>query len=489
MSGENVASSVISSMGRGSGIDFLKLARDLTDAEKAPREARLTSAKEASEAKISGLAVLKYNVQQLIDHFNKLHDASELATPTATSSDTTKVSVTATNGSALAGISDISVTTLAAAQRNKSNQYSSTTQSLNGGSAFTLTITPGTGSATNVTVSAGSDTPAGIVSAINKANAGVTATLLAEDASSSNYRIVLTGATGAANTFAVSSTLADSDLGFHDTGNGNTTDNAGIKSIQNPANASLTYNGISITRSTNSINDVISGVTLSLNGTHTGGATTSINVVSDKSTLKTQLKDLVTIYNDVQYAISELSDPDSEEEEVGGSLAKDYAVIRAVRDAIYDAVTADSSTPSGDITALRDIGVTLTRTGELSFDEATYDEVAASSFSDISIMLSAGTTNQSRYDGQSQGLAVDAIEELETLTDSVSGIFVKRTQSAAAAVLRYESDLDALELRYEAIYQRYVDQFTVMESLVNSLNSTRESMSTTWENMSNFGNK
>jgi len=39
----------------------------------------------------------------------------------------------------------------------------------------------------------------------------------------------------------------------------------------------------------------------------------------------------------------------------------------------------------------------------------------------------------------------------------------------------------------EAVYQRYLQQFTVMESLVNTLNSTRESMTTTWENMANFG--
>ena len=39
----------------------------------------------------------------------------------------------------------------------------------------------------------------------------------------------------------------------------------------------------------------------------------------------------------------------------------------------------------------------------------------------------------------------------------------------------------------EAVYNRYLRQFTVMESLVNTLNSTRESMSTTWENMGNFG--
>ena len=127
------------------------------------------------------------------------------------------------------------------------------------------------------------------------------------------------------------------------------------------------------------------------------------------------------------------------------------------------------------------------REGELIFTEATYDSVAASSFDDISTMLSAGTNNQSRYDGQSQGLATDAVIKLETLTDSISGIFVTRTASAQTAIKRYEADLTTLETRMEAVYQRYLQQFTVMESLVNTLNSTRESMTTTWENMANFG--
>ena len=62
-----------------------------------------------------------------------------------------------------------------------------------------------------------------------------------------------------------------------------------------------------------------------------------------------------------------------------------------------------------------------------------------------------------------------------------------RTSSAQTAINRYEADLAALETRMEAVYERYLKQFTVMESLVNTLNSTRESMATTWENMANFG--
>jgi flagellar capping protein FliD len=41
----------------------------------------------------------------------------------------------------------------------------------------------------------------------------------------------------------------------------------------------------------------------------------------------------------------------------------------------------------------------------------------------------------------------------------------------------------------EAVYERYLAQFTVMETLVNQLNSTRESLTDTWANMGNFNKK
>ena len=60
-----------------------------------------------------------------------------------------------------------------------SNTFSSATQSLNAGSTFNITVTPVGGSATTVTVAAGSDTPQGIVTAINTIT-GVEAVLLSE---------------------------------------------------------------------------------------------------------------------------------------------------------------------------------------------------------------------------------------------------------------------------------------------------------------------
>ena len=76
-------SSVMQTLGGGSGIDIVKLKCDLTDVEKLPAEENYCL-QGAAEAKISALAVLKFNVQSLIEQFEKLNDASELATPTAT---------------------------------------------------------------------------------------------------------------------------------------------------------------------------------------------------------------------------------------------------------------------------------------------------------------------------------------------------------------------------------------------------------------------
>ena len=457
MATSDVASSVLLNMGNGSGIDIIKLARDLADVEVMPQQDRVTRAKTDTEAAISAYAVLKYNVELLTEQFNGLNDAQELATPVAVSSNTSAISIGSTQGSAVSGSHQIDVTQLAASQRNRSSEYTSSTETLNSGSAFDITVTSN-GSTQTISVDAGDDTPAGVVAAINASGTGFTATLIDTDTAGTNYRIVLQGPSGEDNAFTVSSTP---DLGFHTAGN----------QLQSAANALLKVDGMSIERTSNTISDAISGVTLNLNAVASG---TSLQVTNDTTTLKEKLKELVATYNVVQVVLNELSDPDSTEEEVGGALSNDMAFVRSVRDAIYAAVTTDSSTPSGDVSALRDLGIELTKTGSLSFNEATYDEVVLNNFSDVVTMLSAGTTNQSAYDGADQGLAFDSMEVINGLMDSIDGIFAIREDTATQQLKTYEDRLLAIELRMEKVYQSYLKQFSVMEDLVNTLNNTRD---------------
>lgn len=470
MTTTDVGSSVLLSMGNGSGIDILKLARDLTDAEQLPQQNRIETSQGKTEAAISSYAILKYNVELLKDQFNGLNDAQELATPVATSNNTSAVSVSGTLGSALSGSHEIDVTQLAAAQRNKSSEFSASTQSLNAGSGFDISVVSD-GTTHTISIEDGLDTPSGIAAAINASGTGFTATLVDTDTDGVNYRLVIQGPSGEDNAFTVSSTPS---LGFHDSGNQLTT----------AANAQFTIDGIDIERASNTVSDAISGITLNLNAVASGVA---LQVVSDTSTLKTKLQDLVSVYNDMQIALTELGDPDSDEEEVGGALSNDLSLLRTVRDTMYDAISAVSSTPSGDVSSLTDLGIELTKTGTLSFNESTYDAVALDNFSDIVTMLSAGTTNQSAYSADDQGLAFDATEKLDTLMDAYDGIFVIRESSAADKLTDYEDRLSKIEMRMEMVYQSYVRQFSAMETLINSLNGTREYVKGQLESIANIG--
>ncbi|MDA9281549.1 flagellar filament capping protein FliD [Pseudomonadales bacterium] len=470
MTTTDVGSSVLLSMGNGSGIDILKLARDLTNAEQLPQENRIETAQGKTEAAISSYAILKFNVELLKEQFNGLNDAQELATPVATSNNTSVVSVSATLGSALSGSHEIDVTQLAAAQRNKSSEFSASSQSLNAGSGFDISVVSD-GTTHTISIEDGLDTPSGIAAAINASGTGFTATLVDTDTDGVNYRLVIQGPSGEDNAFTVSSTPS---LGFHDSGNQLTT----------AANAQFTIDGIDIERASNTVSDAISGITLNLNAVASGVA---LQVVSDTSTLKTKLQDLVSVYNDMQIALTELGDPDSDEEEVGGALSNDLSLLRAVRDTIYDAISTASSTPSGDVNSLTDLGIELTRTGTLSFNESTYDAVALDNFSDIVTMLSAGTTNQSAYSSDEQGLAFDSMETLDTLMDAYDGIFVIRESSAADKLTDYEDRLAKIEMRMEMVYQSYVRQFSAMETLINTLNGTREYVKGQLESIANIG--
>jgi len=471
---ENVASSVITSLGGGSGIDFIQLARDLTDAEKAPQESRLIQAKEQSEAKISAVAVLKYNVDLFIDTLNTLNDASEISVASASSSDLSTVAVETTDGTAVAGSYQISTDTLASSQRNVSQADGiGAESSINGGDAFTIRFVDDGGSVVEVSIDEGQDSLSEIADAINTSGSGYRASAIATGVNGGNVKLTLEGQTGSAKGFSVSA-VSDSDQGAIDFFS-----NTNANEVQSATNATFSVNGVEVSRESNQVDDVIAGVSFSL---ESQGAST-LKVAVDHSTLKSKLSALVQAYNDVQLAVKELGDPESQEEIVGGALARDKSLLRSVKDALYDAVTSASSVTSGSIEALRDVGVSLTKTGDLSFDEAKFDTVAQESFDDIVTMMSAGTNDQSQWDPRPQGLAFDAIERLDVLTDSIDGLFINKAEIEESKLEDYEQELADLEASMERVYQRYVEQFSIMESLVSSLNSTRESMSTTWENM------
>ncbi len=336
----SAAATAIKSLGSGSGIDIKSLASSLVEAESGPRKAVIDGRITKSQATISGYAALSYVLSQLQKAFADLKDKSDFAASAVTNSQPSAISVSA-GASALAGNHSVTVTSLAMAQRNISAVgYASSSTSLNtdpitlisspitltlGGAAFPAIPPP--------TISVTIDTPAGVVAAINAAGQGLSAQLINTGDADLPYKIMVTGATGLAKAFTLSSSAAGLNLGT---------------TLQAASNAALNVNGVAITSASNSVTDAIAGSTLNLLAATSGTASLNFNI--DTSSVKTKLQALVTAYNDASQLLTEVSDPKSTLATYGATLVGN-SVVSTIRNQLRELVTTYSSTTSGSISA------------------------------------------------------------------------------------------------------------------------------------------
>ena len=207
-SNKAAAQSLINSLGAGSGTDVNALAQNLVAAEKTPLANAINTKITKNESRISGLSAISYVVSQVQTALTALKDQSSYNTLSVANSNSTAFDMSA-GTSAVTGSHDVEVLRLARSQRTVSQAMASSSVPLNSGNAMSLTLTTGKGVSATISVAAGSDTPQGVVDAINASldakTAGVTAQLVdTGDGSVAPYKIVLMGQQGAQNSFNIS---------------------------------------------------------------------------------------------------------------------------------------------------------------------------------------------------------------------------------------------------------------------------------------------
>jgi flagellar hook-associated protein 2 len=463
-------SSIVNTLGAGSGIDVKGLAQSLVDAEKTPKKERIDEKIAKTEAKITGYGAVKFALSELKNAFAKINDASDFSSIKTNNTQPSAFGVSTTS-TAEAGSYSIEVVRIALAQRTASSTFVDRATTLNGGAAFKLNLSINGVSKDDITVTTA--TPAGMVSAINGAKLGVTAQLIN---TGSGFNVVVTGETGSAQNFSLSS---DDGTATGDNPKVPVTGVSFDTSLQTATDASFKVNGLTVTRSSNTVNDVIDGVTLDLFTSTTGAARLDLN--RDTAGIKDNIKGLVTAYNDFEETLKILGDRSSEVEEFGGALAGE-SLLQSVRNQVRTLVTNTSNTPGTNIRAARDVGLSLDRFGKLNLDEAKLDTALQNNFGQVSTMFTAGTSNKSIYSPAPAGLAGEAINSIEKMLLS-TGLIDAQTKSAAAQILKHKEELKILDERMEKLMTRYMTQFSVMESIVGNSNSMREGLKGTFEGM------
>lgn len=453
----NQASGIMKSLGVGSGVDVQGLARSLAEAENSSKISILNNRKSAVEKSLSGYAVVSTFLDTVKQNFDALKNVSLLSEKKISSSNTESLSASVI-GNATPGQYGVDVQQLAQGTVLQSSGFSAKDSSLNAGSSFNVQISFDDGTTKSVSIGAGKDTPEGIVAAINAADYGVKATLVNKSAAGNDWHIVLEGETGSTNDFSVT-TDAVGSLGF---------DSASNK-LLTAQDAIFAVNGVAgIVRSSNQISDVISGVMFDIKSKPSASVT--VTVTRDNAPMKTGLQSLVESYNQFNSVLDELiREPDDTSDEYTGSLRRDLQFVYTIRRKVKDLLTQDSSTASGGLTSLRDIGLNLKLDGTAEFDELKLDNAVAVKPDALAGMLSGGTDNVSDLSLEDKGFAQDASIVLNSLLGP-QGIITQRKASGNSQIGTYERDLESLQARLEATYQRYVSQFSAMESLVERMN-------------------
>ena len=444
----------VQALGAGAGFDTKKIVEALVNAERAPTEARINSKIAESEATISGLgqAVSILNVVQ--DAALRLNDAKDFQTFSVSNSQNSAFSATSTS-SARAGSNNITVSQIAQEQRSVSNAFASDTNQFSS-DAVTLSLTVGSADATTINVA--DATLQGTVSAINAADLGVTAAIVDTGVAGDRYRIQLIGETGADQSFELSS--SDESISF--------------SSVQTATDAQLNINGIDFTRSTNVIDDVLTGVSISLNTVTDGAA--SLTISQDNNQARANIVDFVTIYNEAQRQLKELSNSTAD-----GALAGD-SIFRGLTSSLRNIVLGTSSSAGTNIQNLSDMGIAVARSGELVVDDAKLDSALANNYADVVQIFSANTDDQAASSDAAAGLAGDINKLITNATDTDSYLVTQQETLATANSTR-EEELSDLADRMERVEERYNRQFLAMQQIIDQMNSTKESMESSFANL------
>ncbi len=297
----------ISSPGVGSGLDVNSIVTQLVAIEKQPLQALQTKAT-TLQSQLSLYGTIKSQVSALKDAASTLASASSWANQAATSSNAAAATVSV-DATATATAFGLDITRLAQSQTTASRSIA-TGASLGAGSgtgqlsiqlgswgpAGAGPFAAGAGAAVNINVSE-TDTYTTIANAINAANAGVKATVLKiGNTERLSFQSTTSGSDAGFSIASNSGFAALDSLSFTSLANGSESA-SGMESSQVGLNATFKINGVAVESATNTVANVVPGVTLNLAQTTSVGSPVQITVAQDKVALQKNIQTFADAYS------------------------------------------------------------------------------------------------------------------------------------------------------------------------------------------------
>lgn len=390
------------------------------------------------QSAISSLTTKLSSFQTMLKDLNK---ASNLQAQKATMSQEGFMTVTS-NGKASSGQYNFFVKQLAQSHQ-VGLSLDSETAPLPADGVFSLTVKGKSVDIDLASLPAGA-TVKDLVSHINNAkdNPGVKATLVRTDG---KVNMVLTSKdSGKENAITVSySGDLNSSLGIA------VTNKSEITKAQDAELQMGGNNPLTITSASNKIENVVDGLTLQLTKAQkSGDAPLQVTVEQDKEAVTGSLKKFVDSYNEL---VDELAKMTSSDPKAPGSLSSDSGV-RSLKSMLANSVR---DLPNG--LSLSSLGIKTDKTGKLSFNETDFNKALEK---DPELLGKALMGDD--------GLLKRMSDSLDPYTKR-DGALKGRKSGLEASEKRVNERMEALDRRMNSAYKRYLNQFTTMNQMMQTM--------------------
>lgn len=459
----------LTATGVGSGLDIESLVTKLMQAERLPKEQRLLTRETDVTNSISGLASLKGALSELQTSLAGVNSLSTFEQRNVTSDQSSAVTAVATKAATLGGYS-IATSALASSQSLAIRaNFSTLSETVGTGSlTFTFGTTGYTSNANNaldtydsfvakagvasksITIDSNNNSLSGVRDAINDANFGVTAAIVNNG---SGYQLLISSdSTGAENSLQIS---------VSDTGDGNASDGNGLSRLafnstagtnnvyQTVAgtNAAYTINGLSLSSASNTVTDVVDGLTLSLKTTTTSPA--NISVTDNTSGVKAAITTFVEGYNKYVDTLDTLTGYDFATKK-GGQLQGDFSAL-STANRLRSALGAAADGFSGTYTRLAEIGVSVDSVGKLAVDDTKLSSALADNFDDVTAVLT-------RFAAPSTGSGITSVSATSAVAVGTYSVAIasmatsgSKTSSNLSAPITISSSNDTFKLTIDGV--------------------------------------
>jgi flagellar hook-associated protein 2 len=267
----------------------------------------------------------------------------------------------------------------------------------------------------------------------------------------------------------------------------------GLTSLARGRDARVIFGGTSsddgflVTSASNSVTNVIDGVTINL--LETSDDPVTLTVERDTPTIISKVKAFVTAFND---AIGRIDDYDSYnvETEQRGPLLGNPTTSR-VRDVLFRAVQQRARGVDTQFQYLRQVGITIGSGGALTFDEEQFTEAYENDPTAVENLFAAFESSNATSEEILPGVTVQRSEQnvttsgfgdifdalLDDLTNSIDGTVKLADNSFQTQIELLNDRIEEFDKRLEAKRARLESQFAVMEAALARLQGQNNSLS------------